>query len=141
MARLRLALLTLIVLSVAARLVALTCSGPSPSIVGAKQAWKFGATIAVTASNFPPALQPCVQKAFDNWNAANATTNADGNASGVRYNTVVFGSPNTSGQTNVYQITWSSTKPDGTAVNGGGVTGGTTNGTNRTTGSTTINND
>ena len=80
----RIALLIVVVLGVAAHLLALTCSGPSPDIVGAKAAWKLGAIIKVTASNFPPALQPCVQKAFDNWNAANPSTNANGNASDVK---------------------------------------------------------
>lgn len=139
MARLRVVLLVVVILGVASRLLALTCSGPSPDVVGAKAAWKLGAIIKVTASNFPPNLQPCVQKAFDGWNAANPSTNANGNASDVQYSTVVFGSPDTSGQTNTYQITWSATKPDNSPMTTAGVTGGTTNGTNRTTANSTIN--
>jgi hypothetical protein len=42
MARLRLALLMLIIFGAAARLMALTCSGPSPDVVGAKPTVRKG---------------------------------------------------------------------------------------------------
>lgn len=115
-----------LILCGAAMLLA-TCTGPSPDVKGPAYAFQSGSTISVTASNFPTSLQPCVQKAFDNWNNANATTNASGNGSGVKYN-LTFGSPvTTKDQVNVYQVTYSSTQLDGTALNNPGVTGGQAN--------------
>jgi len=147
MARLRLAYFVscfsviVIICGAALRLLAVaSCNGTTPDVLGATYAWNIGGIISVTASNFPPALQPCVQKAFDNWNAANATSNANGNGSGVTFNTVVFGSPvNTTNQVNVFQVTYSSTKPDGTPLSDPGVTAGQTNGTNRINANTSIN--
>lgn len=72
MARLRLASFAsrLTVITVlfagAMHLLALTCNGPAPDVLGAKAAWNVDAVIIVTASNFPTSLQPCVQKAFSN---------------------------------------------------------------------------
>ena|ERR1700682_396190 len=75
----------------ALHLLAVTSCVP-PDVLTPNYAFKIGAAISVTASNFPPALQPCVQKAFDNWNAANDKTNPSGNFSGVKF-TVTYGSP------------------------------------------------
>jgi hypothetical protein len=118
MAHLRIALLIVIILGVAAHLLALTCTGPSPDIVGAKAAWKLGAIIKVTASNFPPALQPCVQKAFDNWNAANPSTNANGNASDVKYSSKRSAEPRPMGRrTACVHRTHTISKPQCLAIN------------------------
>jgi hypothetical protein len=124
----------------ALHLLAVTSCVP-PDVLTPNYAFKIGAAISVTASNFPPALQPCVQKAFDNWNAANDKTNPSGNFSGVKF-TVTYGSPvSTTNQVNVYQVTYSSKKPDGTALSDPGVTSGQANaaGTARINANTSIN--
>jgi len=73
----------------------------NPDVNSTTQAWAPGSTINVNASGFSAAQQPCVKAAFDNWNAANA---ADG--SNVTFNVTFSDTPiNTTGQTNVYQVT------------------------------------
>src|SRR5260221_14774267 len=89
------------------------CANPNPST--SADAWPAGYTIAVNISGFPSALQPCVQSAFDNWNAAN--TSPTGNGTGVKFSTVMNGTPPATGSgggTNVYQVTYgTTTDPNG----------------------------
>jgi hypothetical protein len=110
-----------------------------PDVLGYTKAWKVAAAITVTASNFPASLQPCVQKAFDNWNTANGANAPSGNGSQVRLN-VSFGAPVTvTGKTNVMQVTYSANKPDGTPLSDPGVTTITSNGTNLQNANASIN--
>lgn len=108
----------------------------NPDVTTPTQAWAPGSTINVNVSGFSAAQQPCVKAAFDNWNAANS---ADG--SGVTLNVTFNDTPvNTTGQTNVYQVTSKQpTDAQGNPANVLGNTGGQGNGTNRTNASTDVN--
>jgi len=108
----------------------------NPDVNTATEAWAPGSPINVNASGFSAEQQPCVKAAFDNWNAANT---ADG--SGVTFNVTFNDTPvNTTGQTNVYQVTSQQPTDDqGKPANVFGNTGGQGNGTNRTNASTDVN--
>ena len=135
--RFRYILVFLAIVTVAATALWAVSAG-CPDNRGYSKAWKVSSTIAVTASNFPTDLQPCVKKAFDNWTTANGASAPSGNGSQVKFN-VSFGNPvSVTGKTNVMQITYSSTKPDGTALSDPGVTI-LTSGTNAQNASTSIN--
>jgi hypothetical protein len=108
----------------------------NPDVNSTTQAWAPGSPVKVNVSGFSAAQQSCVKAAFDNWNAANA---ADG--SNVTFNVTFSDTPiNTTGQTNVYQVTSKQPTDDqGNPANVFGNTGGQGNGTNRTNASTDIN--
>jgi hypothetical protein len=108
----------------------------NPDVNGAVQGWLPGSQINVNVSGFSAAQQPCVQAAFDNWNAANAADDSN-----VQLNVTFNNTPiNTTGQTNVYQVTSKQpTDNQGAPANVFGNTGGQGNGTNRTNASTDIN--
>jgi hypothetical protein len=86
--------------------LALACVPPPPE--SRSLAWP-GVTIAVNISNFPANLQPCVQTAFNNWNAANAPANTNGNGTNVKFQTTVNNTKVTvgnGGASNIYQVTY-----------------------------------
>ncbi|HEY7404306.1 MAG TPA: hypothetical protein VIB39_12345 [Candidatus Angelobacter sp.] len=108
----------------------------NPDVTSSSQAWAPGSTVNVNVSGFSAAQQSCVQAAFDNWNSAKV---ADG--SGVTFNVTFNNTPvNTTGQTNVYQVTSKQpTDDNGNPANVLANTGGQGNGTNSTNASTDVN--
>jgi hypothetical protein len=110
---------------------AVTCV--NPDVKGQVQAWAKGATVLVNVSGFAAALQPCIKTAFDNWNAANID-----NGSNVFLH-VQDGTPiNTTGQTNVWQVTQQPSPDPATGYPRVAGTGGQTNGTNRVNATTNV---
>lgn len=62
-----------------------SCTNPDPHASGQKAVWAQDASVTVNINpdQFSSAERACVQRAFDNWTAANGSA---GNASGVRFN-------------------------------------------------------